>query len=409
MTSWSLDDARARDAADPLAPYREKFHLPPDTVYLCGHSLGAQPRSAQGAVLEELEDWKRLAVKGHREARRPWMPYHELLADKGARIVGALPGEVVHMNTLTVNVHFLMASFYRPTPERHKILIEKHAFPSDQYAMASQIKWHGFDPESSLVEVERSEDAEAILERSGDEFALVWIGGVNYYSGEAFRMESITRLAHEHGVIAGFDLAHAAGNVPLSLHDWGVDFACWCTYKYLNGGPGAVGACFVHERHGRRDDLPRLAGWWGHDKATRFQMGPDYVPIPGAEGWQVSNPPILSLAPVLASLEMFDAVGLAALRSKSVALTGYFQSLIEARLAETVEVLTPRDPYRRGAQLSLRVRGGTGRAVFDGLSARGIVCDWREPDVIRAAPAPFYNSFEDVYRFVDVAAQVTDS
>jgi len=396
----TLESAKALDRVDPLADYRGRFHFPPDTVYLCGHSLGLQPRSVAGKVVEELEDWQRLAVSGHRGARRPWAPYHELLADKAARVVGATPLEVVHMNTLTVNVHLLMVSFYQPTPARHKILIEKNAFPSDRYAVESQIRWHGLDPADSLIEADNSEDVEAILEREGDAVALVWVGGVNYYSGEAFRMKEVAELGRDRGAFVGFDLAHAAGNLPLALHDWNVDCAAWCTYKYMNAGPGAVGGAFIHERHAARTDLPRFSGWWGHDKQTRFEMGPEFVPIPGAEGWQLSNPPILSLAPVLASLEMFDEVGMDALRTKSLEVTGYFETLVRDELEGRVDILTPTDPSRRGAQLSLRVRARDGRTVFDAISAKGIVCDWREPDVIRAAPAPLYNGFEDVYRLV---------
>ncbi len=398
----TLDDAKKLDRDDPLAPYRERFHRPEDTVYLCGHSLGLQPKSAAAKVEEELDDWKRMGVRGHMGARRPWMPYHELLAEKGARVVGAMPSEVVHMNTLSVNVHLLMVSFYRPTPERHKILIEEHAFPSDHYAVASQIRFHGFDPADSLVIVGLDEDVQEVIDREGDALALVWLGGVNYYSGHVFDMRAISEHGHKVGAVVGFDLAHGAGNVPLALHDWDVDCAAWCTYKYLNGGPGSVAAAFVHERHATRDDLPRFAGWWGHDKETRFKMGPEFKAIPGAEGWQLSNPPILSLAPVLASLEMFDEVGMDALRTKSEKLTRYFEELIGRELAGRVDIVTPREPERRGAQLSLRILTGNGRAAFDAISARGVVCDWREPDVIRAAAAPLYNGFEDVHRFANI-------
>lgn len=313
------------------------------------------------------------------------------------------------MNTLTVNVHLLMVSFYRPTPERHKILIEEHAFPSDRYAVDSQIRFHGYEPAESLVEVGLDDDVHAAIDREGDSLALVWLGGVNYYSGQVFDMRGITEHAHERGATAGFDLAHAAGNMLLALHDWNVDCAAWCTYKYLNGGPGAVAGAFVHERHATRDDLPRFAGWWGHDKETRFEMGPVFAPIPGAEGWQLSNPPILSLAPVLASYEMFDEVGMDALRAKSVRLTRYFEELVTSELADDVEVLTPREAERRGCQLSLRFRRGNGRKLFEAISARGVVCDWREPDVIRAAAAPLYNGFEDVYRFVETLKEALAS
>lgn len=398
----SLERARELDRDDPLASYREQFYRPADTVYLCGHSLGLQPISAAAKVEQELEDWKTMGVRGHMEARRPWMPYHELLAEQGGRIVGAEPSEVVYMNTLTVNVHLLMVSFYRPTPERHKILIEEHAFPSDHYAVESQIRVHGFDPKQSLVVVGLDDDVHEAIDREGESLALVWLGGVNYYSGQVFDMAAITKHGHERGAVVGFDLAHGAGNIPLALHDWDVDCAAWCTYKYLNGGPGSVAGAFVHERHAARDDLPRFAGWWGHDKATRFEMGPEFHAIPGAEGWQLSNPPILSLAPVLASVEMFDAVGMDALREKSMKLAAYFEELIDRELGDDVEIVTPRERGRRGAQLSLRIKTGQGRSVFEAISARGVVCDWREPDVIRASAAPLYNGFEDVYRFVEI-------
>ena len=405
----TLDSARELDRADKLAPYRERFHRPQDKLYLCGHSLGLQPKSAAAKVLEELEDWKTMGVRGHAEARRPWAPYHELLAEQGARLMGAEPGEIVHMNTLTVNVHLLMVSFYRPTPERHKILIEDHAFPSDHYAVESQIRFHGFDPAESLLIVGLDDDVHDVIDREGDSLALVWLGGVNYYSGQVFDMRAITEHSHARGAVVGFDLAHGAGNIPLALHDWDVDCAAWCTYKYLNGGPGSVAGAFVHERHANWKDLPRFTGWWGHDKATRFEMGPNFNPIPGAEGWQLSNPPILSLAPVLASLEIFDEVGMDVLRAKSEKLTRYFEELIDRELAGKVEVVTPREPARRGCQFSLRVLSENGRAVFDSISARGVVCDWREPDVIRAAAAPLYNGFEDLYRFVETLKEAIGS
>lgn len=403
------------DRADPLAARREDFHLPRQSngdpeIYLCGNSLGLQPRRTAEILQQELDDWRRLGVKGHFSARHPWMPYHEFLTASTAQLVGALPAEVVNMNTLTVNLHLMMVTFYRPTAERHAILIEKGAFPSDRHAVVSQIRHHGFDPEQALIELAprpgekllRMEDIAACLEREGKRIALVMLPGVQYYTGQAFAIREITRLAHAQGCVAGFDLAHAAGNLPLALHDSDADFAVWCNYKYLNGGPGAVAGCFVHERHARNTELPRFAGWWGHDKHTRFKMGPEFHAIPGAEGWQLSNPPILSLAPVLASLEIFAAAGMQALREKSVKLTGYLEYLIDARLEGKVAIVTPRDPQQRGCQLSLVIRSGDGRACFEALEAAGVTCDWREPDVIRVAPVPLYNSFMDVYRFVDV-------
>lgn len=396
------------DRSDPLARFRDEFHIPrrvngEEEIYFAGNSLGLLPKRTPKYVAAELESWKELAVKAHFSGENPWMPYHELLAEPMARLVGAAPGEVVAMNSLTVNLHLMMASFYRPTRERHRILLEERAFPSDDYALESQARFHGFDPSEALVRV-RSEDVAAVLERDGGSIALVLLPGVQYYTGEAFDIEAITRLAHAKGCIAGFDLAHAAGNLVLRLHDWNVDFAVWCTYKYLNSGPGSVGACFVHERHGRRSDLPRLAGWWGHDKASRFRMEPGFRPIPGAEGWQLSNPPILSLAAIRASLDVFtEAGGMEPLREKSVRLTGYLEWLLRRDLAEPVEILTPADPHRRGCQLSLRVRSSVpGREVFERLEASGVTCDWREPDVIRVAPVPLYNRYEEVWRFVEI-------
>ncbi len=407
------DYAREMDREDPLRQYRGRFHIPPgpdgsECVYLCGNSLGLQPRSTEAALLQELADWRELGVEGHFKARNPWLPYHEFLTDSYARLVGAQPGEVVAMNTLTVNLHLMMVSFYRPVPGRAKIVIEGGAFPSDRYAVSSQLAFHGYDPETDLVELQpsqgevtlRTEDILDYLRRAGSEVALVLLGGVNYYTGQFYQMEAITRAGHEAGCVVGFDLAHAVGNVPLALHDWGVDFACWCSYKYLNSGPGSVAGCFVHERHARTD-RPRFAGWWGHDKESRFKMGPEFRPIPGAEGWQLSNPPILSLAAVKASLEIFEEVGMEALRTKSLKLTGYLEWLLEQKLSGRVQVMTPREPSERGCQLSLVVPEG-GRELFEQLTRAGVVCDWREPDCIRVAPVPLYNSFTDLFRFVSL-------
>ena len=400
------------DARDPLARYRERFHIPKgpaggDCIYLCGHSLGLEPKRVRAYVEQELEDWAKLGVEGHFRGKNPWMPYHRLLTEQTARLVGAKPVEVVVMNSLTVNLHLMMVSFYRPTAQRHKIVVEESAFPSDQYAVKSQIQYHGLDPATSLIELKprtgervlRDEDIVELIDREGDSIALVMLGGVNYLSGQFFDLEAITRAAHSKGCVVGFDLAHATGNVPLQLHEWGPDFAVWCSYKYLNGGPGCVAGCFVHERHAR-ESLPRFAGWWGHDQETRFKMGPEFQPMPGAESWQLSNPSILSLAALRASMEIFDEVGMDALRRKSVALTGYMEFLLEQRGSDKFSIITRREPERRGAQLSICVPQN-GRAVCERLTEQGVLCDWREPDILRVAPAPLYNTFGDVHAFVE--------
>lgn len=402
------------DSLDALSAFRSRFLLPADSVgnpliYFCGHSLGLQPRTVESYVKEVLADWAALGVEGHFKAARPWLSYHELLTAQIARLVGATPVEVVAMNTLTVNLHLMMVSFYRPTPSRHKILIEPHAFPSDQYAVKSQIRFHGYDPSKSLIEftpregetVIRQEDIEALLDKEGASIALIMLGGVNYYSGQVFDMEQIVKAGQAKGCIVAFDLAHAAGNIPLHLHDWNVDFAVWCSYKYLNAGPGSTAGCFVHERHASALDLPRFAGWWGHSKQTRFKMGPEFEPIPGAEGWQVSNPPILPLAALRASLEVFDEAGMEKLRAKSMELTGYLEFLVHHYCSEEISILTPEDPSQRGCQLSLHIHKN-GRRVFESLSDNGVVCDWREPDVIRVAPVPLYNTFGEVFGFVEI-------
>ncbi|HEY1990813.1 MAG TPA: kynureninase [Gammaproteobacteria bacterium] len=410
------DYALQLDRADPLASYRQRFHIPQhegkDEVYLCGNSLGLQPRLTGRYVNEELEDWQRLAVKGHFAGRRPWMPYHEQFAGHTARVVGAKPVEVVNMNSLTVNLHLMMTSFYRPEGRRRKLLVERGSFPSDRYAVEAQVRLHGLDPDDCLIELTSrggdpfipTEEIEAVLAAEGAEIALVMLPGVQYYSGQAFDLKRITFAGHAAGCKVGFDLAHAVGNLPLQLHDSGADFAVWCNYKYMNSGPGAVAGCFVHERHAKAFDLPRLAGWWGHDKDSRFRMGPEFVPMAGAEGWQLSNPPVLGLAPLLASLEIFDAAGMPALREKSLKLTGYLEFLLKERLAEHIDILTAADPAQRGCQLSLRLHKGrdAARQVFEGLEAAGVTGDWREPDVIRVAPVPLYNSYMDVFRFVEI-------
>ena len=413
MTDLYSDQyARARDADDPLRGLRAEFHIPAhdghEQAYLCGNSLGLQPRGAREYVEEVLDKWKVEAVEGHFTGSGQWMPYHALVRDGLAATVGALPGEVVAMNSLTANLHLMMVSFYRPTPERPAILMEAGAFPSDRYALESQVRFHGFDPATDLIELEPDEPGgtfsmEAIaraIEEHGPRLALVLWPGVQYRTGQAFDTAEIVRLGHAAGAVVGFDHAHAAGNLPLRLHDDGADFAVWCHYKYMNSGPGAVAGCFVHERHAHTD-RPRFAGWWGHEQDSRFRMGPQFVPTPGAEGWQLSNPPILGLAPLRASLELFNRAGMDALRAKSERVTGYLEALIDARLSQVLQVVTPADPSRRGAQLSLRVRAGreAGRSLFEHLAAHGVVGDWREPDVIRISPAPLYNNHADVLRF----------
>ena len=402
--------AATMDARDPLAHFRDRFHIPvtesgEEGIYLCGHSLGLQPKSTKTYLEQELKDWAGLGVEGHFHAKNPWMPYHKLLTEQTATLVGAEPVEVVVMNSLTVNLHLMMASFYRPTPKRNKILIERGAFPSDQYALKSQIRFHNYEPSTSLIELTpregesciRDEDIGSLIDQEGESIALILLGGVNYATGQYFNIPEITRAGHRKGCIVACDLAHAVGNVPLRLHDWGPDFAVWCSYKYLNGGPGCVAGCFVHERHSQAWDLPRYAGWWGHDERTRFEMGPDFNPMAGAEGWQLSNPPILALAPLRASMEIFSEAGMQRLREKSVLLTAYMEFLLRDK-AGKYSITTPCHPERRGAQLSIRLT--TGRGLCDRLLAEGVIGDWREPDTYRVAAVPLYNSFRDVYRFV---------
>jgi len=398
------------DARDPLAHYRQRFYVPriqgEECIYLCGHSLGLQPKSAKAHIEQELEDWARLGVEGHFHGKNPWMPYHRLLTAHTAELVGAKPVEVVVMNSLTVNLHLMMASFYRPTTQRHKILIERGAFPSDQYAVKSQIGFHNLDPANSLLELTprdgefcvRQEDIQEVIDAEGESIALILLGGVNYATGQIFDIAEVTRAGHRKGCIVACDLAHAAGNIPLRLHDWGPDFAVWCSYKYLNGGPGCVGGCFVHERHSHSWSLPRYGGWWGHDEKMRFQMDPEFRPMAGAEGWQLSNPPIMALAPLRASMEIFAEAGMEHLRAKSRMLTGYMEFLLRDKESPDYSIITPRDPEQRGAQLSIRL--SKGRPVCDRLIAEGVIADWREPDIYRVAAVPLYNSYKDVYRFV---------
>ena len=405
--------ARAQDQTDPLSSLRSRFALPRGAdgqplLYLCGHSLGLAPIGARAMIDAEIEDWERLAVLGHEQARSPWIGYAEQLQPELARLSGALPLEVVAMNSLSVNLHLLLASFYRPNRQRSAILIEAGAFSSDHHVVAAQIAWHGLDPARELIELAprpgeellRSEDIEQRIAASGSGLALVLWPGVQYRTGQYFDLPRIIRAAHAAGAAVGLDLAHAIGNVPLALHDDGADFAAWCSYKYLNGGPGAIGGAFVHERHLQRTDLPRLTGWWGHEPATRFQMRAEFTAAAGAAGLAVSNPPIFSAAPLRASLPLFAEAGMQALRHKSLALTGYLESLVLQLSGAELAVVTPAEPAQRGSQLSLRVRAGAqrGRRVFQSLGQRGLVCDWREPDIIRLAPVPFYNGFEDVLR-----------
>jgi kynureninase len=422
MTDLNSDArAAALDAADPLRHFRDEFHLPlhdgAPQAYFVGNSLGLQPKGARAHVEEVLDKWAREAVEGHFTGSAQWMPYHELVRDPLARVVGAQPQEVVAMNSLTANLHFMLVSFYRPTRERPVLLMEAGAFPSDRYALESQVRFHGFDPAEALVEVEPDNAdgtfsvaaiARAIAEHGPRLATIVW-PGVQYRTGQAFDLKEIARLGHAAGAVVGFDLAHAVGNLPLQLHDADADFAVWCHYKYMNAGPGAVAGCFVHERHAHTD-RPRFAGWWGNDASVRFRMGPDFSPTPGADGWQLSNPPILGLAPLRASLEQFDRATLPVLRAKSERLTGYLEQLIDAGLRDVLQVATPRDPAQRGCQLSLRVTGGRarGRELFDFLAARGVLGDWREPDVIRISPVPLYNSFADVLRFARTVKEWRD-
>lgn len=415
---FSLEHAQQLDQQDPLKAIREQFHIPKqdngeDEIYLCGNSLGLQPKRTQEYLNYELSQWQKLGVKGHFSGDFPWMPYHEFLTEESAKLVGAKNSEVVCMNSLTANLHFMMVSFYRPTKTRNKILIEDHAFPSDHYAVESQIRFHGFDPDQSMLlakpregeETLRTEDLLNLIELHGDEIALIMLPGVQYYTGQVLDMQAITEAGHAKGCMVGFDLAHATGNIPMSLHDWDVDFAAWCTYKYLNSGPGSVAGCFVHEKHHANLELPRFAGWWGHDKESRFRMENRFVPMQSAEAWQVSNPPILSLAAIRASLDTVkEAGGIHALREKSLKLTRYLRDLLAQELADEINILTPADESASGCQLSLTVNldGLDGKTVFDRIEAAGVTCDFRHPNVIRVAPVPLYNSFEDAYRFVAI-------
>lgn len=402
--------ARLQDQADPLRHFRDQFHIPQhegkDVRYFCGNSLGLQPKGVERALLDELEQWRSHGVEGHFRGKMPWMPYHQFLSEQTAHIAGAKPEEVVVMNTLTTNLHLMMVSFYRPQGPRFKIIMEAGAFPSDQYAVESQVRYHGLDPATAIVEIApragedtlRTEDILRRIEEEGPSTALVMFGGVNYYTGQFFDLPAIVEAGHRAGALVGFDLAHAAGNLPLQLHDWGADFAVWCSYKYLNSGPGGPGGVFVHERHGANPDLPRFAGWWGYDEGSRFLMQKGFRPMQGAAGWQLSNAQIFSFAAHKASLDLFMEAGIKNLREKSLKLTAYLEFIIADlnSRGHHYKIITPNDPAQRGCQLSLQT-GPDGKKLFDHLTQHGFICDWREPDVIRLAPVPMYNRFEEVW------------
>jgi kynureninase len=408
-----LDFALEQDQNDELSSYRNQFHIPKDKngndcIYMTGNSLGLQPKQTKAYVNQELKDWANLGVEGHFKAKNPWLDYHEYLGKSMAQIVGAKPIEVVVMNTLTANLHFMMVSFYKPTKTRYKILIEADAFPSDKYAVQSQLRHHGYDDQEGLIlwkaregkELANYKDLEAILETQGNEIALILIGAVNYYTGQFFDLKRITELGHKHGCMVGFDCAHAAGNVALNLHDSGADFAAWCTYKYFNSGPGSIAGCFVHERHAYNKNLNRFAGWWSHNKETRFKMRDEFDQLAGAEGWQLSNPPILSMAAIRASLDIFKDVGIEKLVQKSKKLTGYFEFLLKQLGEDSIRIITPSNPDKRGCQLSIAVKYAN-KSLHNKLTEAGVISDWREPNVIRCAPVPLYNSFQDVYFLVE--------
>lgn len=411
--------AHKLDEADPLRAFRGRFHIPlqdsgEPVIYYCGNSLGLMPKAAREVVTQELEDWAKLAVDGHFKGKTPWYTYHEVFREPMAKIVGGLPHEVVMMNTLTVNLHLMMVTFYQPTDTRDKILMEAPAFPSDIYAIKTHLQTRGLNPSDALLVIQprageetiRSEDIEAMLDEQGDSIALVLLAGVNFYTGQCLDMKGMTELAHCLGCKVGFDLAHAAGNVPLKLHDWNVDFAVWCTYKYLNGGPGSVAGCFIHETHAKNIDLPRYGGWWGNDPETRFKMHtiPEFIARPDADGWQISNPPVLSLAPLQASLALFNEAGMDRLCEKSLTLTGYLRWLIERHPSEIFEIITPPEVASHGCQLSILVHDHP-RKRHEALRAAGVICDFREPNVIRVAPTPLYNTFHEAWTFADILSR----
>jgi len=412
-----LDFAQQMDEVDPLNKFRSRFYIPLQQngaphIYFCGNSLGLQPKTTENFIQQELLDWKNYGVEGHFKAKNPWMPYHEFLTEKMAKLVGAQKEEVVVMNTLSVNLHLMMVSFYKPTPQRNKILIEEHAFPSDKYAAASQIKFHGYDPKDTLLELKarpgdetlRKDDIKKYIEENGDEIALIMLGNTNYYTGQFFDMKSITEWGHKAGCKVGFDCAHGAGNVPLNLHETGCDFAVWCNYKYINSGPGALGGAFVHQRHHNQNvqsNIPRFEGWWGHSKETRFKMRDDFEPIPTVEAWQLSNPTIFSMAAIWASLNIFDEAGIENCRKKSITLTGYLFFLVESLGNEKVKIITPKNEAERGSQLSIQVVN-VNKNLYNKITEAGVIADWREPDVIRVAPTALYNTFEEVYQFYEI-------
>jgi kynureninase len=409
----TLEFAQTQDQMDTLFPFRERFLFPQhngeDVRYFCGNSLGLQPKSVEYLMNRELRDWARHGVEGHFRAANPWFSYHHIFSERLAKIVGAKKDEVVAMNTLTVNLHLMMMSFYRPKGKRYKILMEAGAFPSDQYAMETQVRMYGYDPNDAIIEVAPKEgehliDDDAIIaaiEHAGESLAIVMIGGVNYYTGQFFDLERIVKASHKVGAKCGFDLAHAVGNIPLRLHDWNADFACWCSYKYLNSGPGGVGGVFVHERLGDNPEVFRLAGWWGNDEKSRFKMQKGFLPQKGAASWQMSNAPVFNMVAHNASLDLFDKAGLDNLRRKSIKMTSYLEFLLRKVDNLEFEIITPKETERRGAQLSM-LFGADGRKVFDHLTENGVVADWREPNVIRVAPVPMYNTYEDCYRLFEL-------
>ncbi len=413
--TFDLQTAKKFDSEDPLRALRDQYHIPKgpngdDCIYFCGNSLGLQPKAVKAELSDFLDDWANLAVEAHFKAKYAWMPYHRYVRDQLASIVGAQPNEVVAMNSLSVNLHLMMVSFYQPTPKRHKILIEDHAFPSDHYAVESQIRFHQYDPSQSLITLS-SDNASTLqtehiletIEREGSSIALVLLPGVQYYTGQVFDLKRISQAAHAKGCRVGFDLAHSIGNLPISIHDSGCDFAVWCSYKYLNSGPGAVAGCFIHERHHANTKLPRFNGWWGHQESTRFKMCTTFMPTQSADGWQLSNPPIMALLPLRVSLDLFDQVGIGNLREKSLKMSRYFKRLLDTQMNDVFTSITPTMDHQFASQFSLVVRESfnPGKKIFNYLTDHGIVADWREPNVIRIAPVPMYNSFQDIYRFTE--------
>ncbi len=419
----TLAFAKEMDDNDPLKDFRDKFYIPiinkKPSIYFVGNSLGLQPKTAQDCIYNELENWANYGVEAHFHAKIPWVDYHDIFVEPLSKIVGCLPQEVVVMNHLTVNLHLLLSTFYRPTKERYKIICEAKAFPSDQYALESQVKLHGLDPDNAIVEVAprdgenniRTEDIVEVINKHANEIAVVLFGGINYYTGKVFDMKPITEAAHNAGAYCGFDLAHAAGNIELHLHDWDVDFACWCSYKYLNSGPGNIAGAYIHQRFVTDASLPRLAGWWGYDKESRFKMEKNFKPIPTAEGWQLSNSPIISMAAHKASLDIFEEAGMENLFKKSKQLTGYSLFILDEINTNSdnkiLEVITPKNEEERGCQVSILMLQ-KGKEVFNALKKHGVLSDWREPDVIRVAPVPLYNTFEDVYQFGKILKHLTD-